>query len=161
MNNATKLAKFIDSGLKSDIREILVTKESPNKYTLFGKYTIILNQRGFYNVFSTKTMMIKEFSTLKTATAWCVFDHVGRYGEGQRLENLDLKLSSISTDIAIHKNMVRIANDSGSKLIYVTKLQEDNHKRRVTLQEINFYINSSRVLQEQKFQAKAPKFNYL
>lgn len=161
MTNATKLAKFIDSGLNSDIKEILVTKESPNKYTFFGKYTIILNQRGFYSVISAKSMVLKEFSTLKTATAWCVFDHVGKYSEGQRLENLDLKLSSISTDIAVHKNMVRSTDNSDSKLIYVTKLQEDNHRRRVTLQEINFYINSSRVLQEQKFRAKAPKFNYL
>lgn len=161
MTKATKLAKFIDSGLNSDIQEILVTKESPNKYTFFGKYTIILNHRGFYSVFSTKTMLFKEFSTLKTATAWCVFDHVGKYGEGQRLENLDLKLSSISTDIAVHKNMVKSTNDVDAKLIYVTKLQEDNHKRRITLQEIKFYINSSRVLQEQKFRAKSPKFNYL
>lgn len=161
MTNATKLAKFIDSGLKSEIREILVTKESPNKYTLFGKYTIMLNHRGFYNVFSTKTMSFVEFSSLKTATAWCVFDHSGRYSDGRRLENLDLKLSSISTDIAVHKNMVRSNIDSESKVIYITKLQEDNYKRRQTLQEINFYINSSRALQEQRFRTKAPKFNYL
>lgn len=161
MTNATKLAKFIDSGLNSDIREVLVTKESSNKYTLFGKYSIVLNIRGFYSVLSTKTMAIKEFSTLKTATAWCVFDHLGKYSNGQRLENLDLKLSSISTDIAVHKNMVRNTSDLDSRLIYLTKLQEDNHKRRITLQEINFYINSSRELQEQKFRAKATKFNYL
>lgn len=161
MTNATKLAKFIDSGLNSDIKEILVTKESPNKYTFFGKYNVILNQRGFYTVFSTKTLAFKEFSTLKTATAWCVFDHVGKHGSSQRLESLDLKLSSISTDIAVHKNMVRNATNIDTKSIYVTKLQEDNHRRRLTLQEINFYINSSRVLQEQKFRTKAPKFNYL
>lgn len=161
MTNASKLAKFIDSGLNSEIQDILVTKESPNKYTLFGKYTVMLNQRGFYSVFSTKTMTFREFSSLKTATAWCVFDHAGRYSEGRRLENLDLKLSSISTDIAVHKNMVRSNADSDSKVIYVTKLQEDNYKRKLTLQEINFYINSSRALQEQKFRTKAPKFNYL
>lgn len=161
MTNATKLAKFIDSGLNSDIREVLVTKESPNKYTLFGKYNVIPNIRGFYNVFSIKTMSLKEFSSLKTAIAWCVFDQLGKYSDGQRLENLDLKLSSISTDIAIHKNMVRTTTESGHKLIYLTKLQEDNHRRRITLQEIKFYINSSRELQEQKFRAKAPKFNYL
>lgn len=161
MNKAYKLAKFIDSGLNSDIRDILVTKEAPNKYTLFGKYTIILNRRGFYKVFSTKTMMFYEFSTLKIATAWCVFDQLSRYSEGRRLESLDLKLSSISTDIAIHKNMIRSTVDPNAKYIYITKLQEDNHKRRQTLEEINFYINNSRILQEQKFRSKAPKFNYL
>ena len=161
MTNATKLAKFIETGLDSDLQDILVTKQAPNKYTLFGKYNVVLNDRGFYSVFSIKTMTLKEFSTLKTATAWCVFDQVGKCRDGQRLENLDLKLSSISTDIAVHKNMVRNTDDSDTRLIYITKLQEDNHKRRITLQEINFYINTSRELQEQKFRAKAPKFNYL
>ena len=161
MTNATKLAKFIDSGLNSDIKDILVTKESANKYTLFGKYNVTLNKRGFYSVFSTTTMRFKEFSTLKTATAWCVFDQVGKYRNSDRLESLDLKLSSISTEIAVHKNMVKNASDVDAKLIYTTKLQEDNRKRRITLQEINFYINSSRALQEQKFRSKAPKFNYL
>ena len=90
MTNATKLAKFIVSGLDSSISEILVTKEHAGKYTLFNKYSIVLNKRGFYTVFSSKTMSLSEFSSLKIATTWCVFDHLGRYSEGRRVEHLDL-----------------------------------------------------------------------
>ena len=161
MTNATKLAEYINAELSSDIQEILVTRESATKYTLFGKYTILLNKRGFYTVFSTKTKSYYEFSTLKIATAWCVLDHAEKYVDGNRLENLDLKLSSIAVDIAVHKNMIKNAIHDDTKLISVTKLQEDNHRRRQTLREINFYINNSRELQEQRFRAKASKFNYL
>ena len=161
MTNATKLAKFIDSGLSSDIQDILVTKEHAGKYTLFGKYSIILNKRGFYAVFSSKTMTLNEFSSLKIATSWCVFDHLGRHRDGRRLEHLDLKLCSIAVDIAVHKNKIKSSTDTATNLIYTIKLQEDNFRRRQTLQEIKLYINNSRALQEQKFKTKAPKINYL
>lgn len=161
MTNATKLAKFIDSGFSSNIKEILVTKESSGKYTLFGKYSISLNKRGFYTVFSSKTMSLSEFSSLKIATSWCVFDHLNKYRESRRLEQLDLKLCSIAVDIAVHKNKIKSATDVASKMIYTIKLQEDNFCRRQTLNEIKVYINNSRALQEQKFRLKAPKINYL
>ena len=161
MTNAIKLANFIDSGLDSSISEILVTKEHAGRYTLFNKYSIVLNKRGFYTVFSSKTMSLNEFSSLKIATTWCVLDHLGRYSEGRRLEHLDLKLCSIAIDIAVHKKKIKSSNDVASKLIYTIKLQEDNFCRRQTLQEIETYINNSRALQEQKFRAKAPKINYV
>lgn len=161
MTNATKLAKFINSGLDSDIQEILVTKESSSKYTLFGKYSIVFNKRGFYAVFSTNTMTLHEFSSLKIAMTWCVLHHLSKYSDCHRLAKLDLKLCSIAIDIAVHKKKIKSSTDAAYKVIYIIKLQEDNYRRRQTLQEIKNYINNSRVLQEQKFRSKAPKINYL
>lgn len=149
MRTEIKLDQFFENELKSDLKEVLITKDRTGRYGLYGKYTIVPNKRGWFKVFS-KGIAI-EFETMRNAVTWCTLHHAGRIKEASRVEALDLKLSSISTDLRVHKHMFRKNQKNDSKWIYIIKMQEDTRKRKQILNEIKSYINSSKMIQTSKF----------
>jgi hypothetical protein len=98
-----------------------------------------------------------DFLSLKNATAWCVLRNSGDNQGASRIHNLDLKLSSIDIDIAVHKNKIKNAKSNFGTLISITKLQEDTYKRRWLVSELSHYINQSKRIQNNKFNAKDSK----
>lgn len=157
--DANKLAKFFKTELKNT-QDVVLSQDSSGKYYLFGKYAIV-QYPGLYKVYSLVRSEVIEFSTLKNATAFCVLEHAGKYKDANRVKSLDLKLSSIEVDIAVHKNKVRNARNRFDSLVNVTKLQEDNYKRRVMLAELGIHINNSRKIQDNKFTSKDSKIKRL
>lgn len=154
--NIKALSKFIDTELDTDIQEVLFTKDNQGKYYLFGKY-VIVRIDNLYKVYCLDTRNKLDFLSLKNATAWCVLRNSGDYQGASRIHNLDLKLSSIDIDIAVHKNKIKNAKSSFGTLISITKLQEDNYKRRWLVSELSHYINQSKTIQNNKFNAKDSK----
>jgi hypothetical protein len=148
MKTEIKLNQFFENELKSDLKEVLISKDQRGRYYLFGKYTIVPTKRGLYRVFA-KDIDI-EFENMRNAAAWCTLHHAKKYREARRIEDLDLRLSSIDTDLLVHRHMLKKRNDS-SKWIYMNKIQEDTVKRRRILDEIKSYINSSKIIQTGKF----------
>lgn len=160
MNNAIKLARFFEEELASSLGEVVLSKDKLGKYLLFGNYLVVPTNGGFYKVLSTKHEAPLEFSSLKNATSWCVLHNSGNYHGANRIQSLDLKLCSTNIDLAIHKKLAKVASSAFNKEIYTVKLQEDAYKRRIILQEINNYINTSKTIQESNFRKKDPNFNY-
>lgn len=160
MKDITKLANFVDSELDSSLKDVLLSRDSSGKYYLFGKYAII-NHKHFYKVYCIKSKEIVEFSSLKNATAFCVLQNAGKRLDAKRVMNLDLRLTSIDVDIAVHKNKIRNSKTTFDSTISITKLQEDTYKRRVLLAELNDYINNSKRIQDNNFRSKDSKIKHL
>jgi hypothetical protein len=58
--------------------------------------------------------------------------------------------------------MVKNAENIENKWIYIIKLEEDTYKKKMMLTEINSYINTSKMLQANRFsQKKQPVFSRL
>jgi hypothetical protein len=150
------LSNFIDSELDTDLQEVLFTKDAQGKYYLFGKY-VIVRLNNLYKVYCLDTRNKVDFLSLKNATAWCVLRNSGDNQGASRIHNLDLKLSSIDIDIAVHKNKIKNAKSNFGTLISITKLQEDTYKRRWLVSELSHYINQSKRIQNNKFNAKDSK----
>ena len=150
------LSNFIDSELDTDLQEVLFTKDAQGKYYLFGKY-VIVRLNNLYKVYCLDTRNKVDFLSLKNATAWCVLRNSGDNHGASRIHNLDLKLSSIDIDIAVHKNKIKNAKNNFGTLISITKLQEDTYKRRWLVSELSHYINQSKRIQNNKFNAKDSK----
>jgi hypothetical protein len=150
------LSNFIDSELDTDLQEVLFTKDAQGKYYLFGKY-VIVRLNNLYKVYCLDTRNRVDFLSLKNATAWCVLRNSGDNQGASRIHNLDLKLSSIDIDIAVHKNKIKNAKSNFGTLISITKLQEDTYKRRWLVSELSHYINQSKRIQNNKFNAKDSK----
>jgi len=162
MTTVTKLDKFFDSQLKSDIQDVLITKDSKGRYSLFGKYSIVLTTVGYHKVVSGTMESPIEFAQLKNAVTWCTLINANRHKEAKRVVDLDLRLSSIDFDLSVHRNILKKSKDSDTKWVYIIKVQEDIFKRRVIVEEINSYINSSRTIQHGKFdQNKKPNFKFM
>ena len=155
-----KLASFVDSELSSDLQEVIFAKDTSGKYYLLGKY-VIVNNKNMYNVYSLKNGNKCEFTSLKNATAWCILDNAGKYMDARRIETLDLRLSSIDVDIAVHKNKIKNSTNNFNILVSVTKLQQDTYKRRMLLSELSNYIDNSKKIQESNFRTKDSKIKHL
>lgn len=159
MIDVTKLENFVNTELTSSLKEVLVTKDASGKYYLFNKYIIIQNKNN-YNVYSSNPTLKLEFTSLKNATAWCIFDNAGKYKDARRVETLDLRLSSIDVDIAVHKNKIKTSKNNYITLISLTKLQQDTYKRRIIVSELTNYIDNSKRIQDSNFATKGSKIKY-
>lgn len=159
MTDASKLAYFIKDRLSSELQEVMLTKDASGKYYLFGKY-VIVKRSNLYKVYCSKEQGPHDFCSLKSATAWCVLDNAGKYIEARRIENLDLRLSSIDVDIAVHKNKIKRSSNDYSNLISLTKLQQDIQKRRHLLAELDYYIDNSKKIQDKNFRIKDSKIKH-
>lgn len=160
MTNIAKLAKFFDNEFNTSLRNVLLSHDSSGKYYLFGKFAIV-QHRHFYKVYCVQSGDIFDFSSLKNATAYCVLENAGKRMDARRVMNLDLKLSSIDVDIAVHKNKLKTSTDNFITLVSITKLQEDTYKRRVILAELNDHINNSKKIQDNNFRSKDSKIKHL
>jgi hypothetical protein len=153
------LSKFIDTELNTELQEVLFTCDNQGKYYLFGKY-VIVRVNNLYKVYRNDTRSKLDFLSLKNATAWCVLNNSGDNYGAYRIHNLDLKLSSIDIDIAVHKNKIKSAKSNFGTLISLTKLQEDTYKRRQLVSELSYYVNHSKRIQDGKFNAKDSKIKH-
>jgi len=141
---ASKLAKFFDKELR-DAKKMLIVA-GPTGYELFGRIQ-----------YDEKV----ELSSLKHAVAWCILADCGKYHQSRRLHFLDLKLLSLATDTTIHRKKLKSASTDYDRLLYKIKLQEDFHRRKTVISEIETYIKNSKNLHEVKMTPKKQRiFKY-
>lgn len=145
-----KIASFFEETLSSRIKDLVVVS-GPNEYELFGRFRIHARDYHTYVTYDNITKESKEFSALRYAASWCTLVNANKYLESRRLCSLDLKLCSILVDIAIHRKMLKTASTPEERILYSNKLQEDSYKKKVVLQEMQTFINSSKTLQASKF----------
>ncbi len=158
--DVTKIARFVDNELSSELRELIFTKDSSGKYYLFNKY-IIFRMKNNYKVFCLETSERIEFASLKNAAAWCILENAGKYRDARRIVSLDLKLSSIEVDIAAHKNRIKNSTSEFTTMVSITKLQQDTFKRRQLISELTEYVNNSKTIQDRNFRIKDSKIKRL
>lgn len=134
--------------LKNKIKDLLVIRNDDGTYHLFGKYQIERMGVNNYVVFTQEQQL--EFSSLKHAVTWCVFDKNNKYKEVKRIHELDGLLGSIEVNILQHSRLAEKYNDE-SKDIFLAKLYEDRIKKKQLTHEISEFINLSKHWQSKKF----------
>ncbi len=155
MTVITKLNKFFEEELQSELRNVLITKDASGTYSLFGKYTITPSN-GYFKV-KAKNLYV-EFTTLKNALAYVTLHHAEKYREANRIQRLDLSLCSVNVELQVHRNILK---NTDNKLLYMIKIQEETIKKRRIVEEIKSYINSSIRIQATRFtQSEKPNFKY-
>lgn len=158
MTTVSKLNKFFDDELNSDLRDVLITCDQSGRYTLFGEYSIIPTTSGYYRIRGNNIDL--ELTNIKNALAYVTLIHAGKHSEARRVQQLDLRLCSVNVELAVHRNILRNRSSTDSKLLYIIKIQEDSIKKRRIVDEIKSHINSSIRIQEHKFdRARKPIFN--
>lgn len=147
----TKFEKFLQREMTDALTDVIVLADKDGSYELFGKYAIYPLKSGNFKVRDLETEKTHIFSNVKNAVTWCTFDHVQKMHEANRIKDLDSRLSSIEVDIAVHQRMVSLAKDANSKWLYINKYREDILKKRMLANELNSHINTSKMIQAQKF----------
>lgn len=154
MNNAATIAKvekFFAKEYYLKYKDILIFQNDDGSYELFDKYHISKEING-YKVVSNS--IEKIFASLKNAVTWCVFDSRNKMHQSKRIEYLDKMLAGTEVNIMIHKNLIKKTSDLENKLIYVSKLSQEQVRKKEMLEELDEFIVQSKTWQTSKFATK-------
>lgn len=135
----------------SKIRDLFIVRENDGSYNLFGRYVIVPTNIGTYKVILEEENLELDFSLLRYAVTWCVFQKNNKYKELKRIYELDGLLSGIDVSIEQHKKLALKTVGSDDRYIYLAKLEEDKRKKRIFMNELNSYAEQSKYWQTKKF----------
>lgn len=134
-----------------DIKELFIVQEDDGSYNIFGTYLIKKNDDLYFvSLINDPTILPMDFSTLKYAVTYCVFDKNQKNKENKRLYELDRYIGALNVNIAQHEKMLK-KSTIPDKYIYVAKLNEDKLRKRKFLQELERYLTVSKYLQTNKY----------
>lgn len=155
MNNLiiAKIEKFFAKEFPSKYKDILIFQNDDGSYELFDKYLINKHVAG-YLITSKYCTDGKIFSSLKNAVTWCIFDNKNKVHQTNRIEYLDKMLAGTEVNILVHKKLIEKTSDIEHKLIYVSKLSQEQVRKKEMLEELDDFIVQSKNWQTRKF---APK----
>jgi hypothetical protein len=148
-----KIERFFENNLLNADISFSIFKIPKGDYFLFGKY-LIKNTKGLYTVTIENNNDLKiVFTSLKVAVTWCVFHDKKHFTECKIIENLDFKLSGIDTDIIQHNKLLDKSVDEQIRMIYYSKIEEDEDKKRLLIKKLNKYMNMSTEWQNKRYTA--------
>lgn len=138
--------------LNSKISDLLIIRENDGSYFLFGKYKIVVDDLGNHKLlYSFDDELIHNFSNLRNAVTYCVFEKNKKTKFLPRIIELDSTLGSLEVMIAQHEKLLKKSTDSDKKSIYLAKLYEEKLKKREMTKEINGFIQTSKYWQTKKY----------
>jgi hypothetical protein len=111
---------------------------------VFGEYLIARIKDG-YRIYTKNTFTEVEFSNIKNAFAWVIFDRAGRFKVGQRIVELDAKISSLGVEIEIHKKS-STKSDTGKYVILLNKIQDESKRKQELVRELDNYLETAKRL---------------
>jgi hypothetical protein len=151
-NKKAKVEKFLTKQLTTtnNTSNILLLQVDDNNHILFGKYAIT-KENNSYILRMDNDDKERTFSTLKTAVTWCVFNERKKTVECKQIEQIDCKLSSLEVDILQKTKVLNNTKDEKFKFVYISKIEEDNMKKKILLKQLNRFINISKAWQDKKF----------
>ena len=146
----TKMSTVLQDELSS-MKDIVIFKVDNDSYELFNRYSVCLDSNGNCVVNVKNISNKKYFSSLRNAVTWCIYNNTNKFGEANRVEELDLMLCSMETAIKLHKNMIQKSKNTDASLIYAAKLSEEQLKYKTMKKEILAYIKQSKIWQDSKY----------
>lgn len=149
-----KIEKFFEQRIYTGALNISVLKSLNGDHFVFGKY-LIKSINGSYSVTQENGHDI-VFSTLKVAITWCVFHDKKLMTECKEIEKVDFKLYSVEIDISQHNKILNNTKDTQIRMIYYSKLEDDDDRKKILLEKLNKYINMSRRWQNYRYTNAKP-----
>ena len=154
-----KFNKIISSRVVDEVESISIIEIDTNIYQVFGKYYINKRAKNQAVVASKSGDIIHEFTSMRNAICWCIYDIRGKYVAANRIIMLDRNISSEEAQITVHRTLLNKSKNTDDKLIYLAKLNEDKFKRQSMISELTNYLDESDYWQQSKFKLKTTHYN--
>ena len=138
------------------LKETSVIQNENGDYELFGKYTVSKESNG-YAITRLNDDDPLVFGSLQNAVTWATLDNQVRVYDSNRVYELDHKLSSLEVEAEIHFKRYKNSKDGDTKLLYLSKLQEDRIKKKQVSHELQSYVRTTREWQMKKFRKETAK----
>lgn len=145
----SKLNNFVNREYDKAAK-VIIFQNDDGSYELFDIF-IITREENTYVVQKKTSYLSKTFFSLKNAVSWCIFEYKNKLNEANRVESLDRILNSILAEIDTHKYLVERTSDLDKKMIYLSKLSDNQVRKRSVFKELNYLTNSSYYLQLKQF----------
>lgn len=150
------LTRIVSGPELQRLQENTVLQNENGDYELFGQYTVSKEGTGYaITRLNDDTPLI--FGSLQNAVTWATLDKQVKVYDSNRVYDLDHKLSSLEIEAEIHFKRYKNSKDGDTKLLYLTKLQEDRIKKKQVAHELQSYVNTIRAWQMKKFRKETTK----
>tara|TARA_R110000868_G_scaffold200494_1_gene447869 strand:+ start:1389 stop:1862 length:474 start_codon:yes stop_codon:yes gene_type:complete len=148
-----RIISFLHTAYATKNDDISIYRNDDGSYDFFDRY-IIVDHGAKVTVEIKYNYGTHEFSSLKNAVTWCIFEKQNKIMITKRIASLDSMISSVEAEIAIHKGMVKRSKIPDSTLIWLAKLNEEQRSRTAMVNELDGYIRESKNWQSKKFAMK-------
>lgn len=148
------IAEFYEKDFIQNHNNLSIFKNPDGSYELYNKYHIVQDTDKKFKVDYPGNIKVKTFYNLKNAVSWCIFDQKNKIYESNRLEQLDQKIDSLTASIKLHNNLINKTSDIDTKIIYFSKISQDEYQRNGMLQELNSLNNLVFYWQSQQFKSQ-------
>lgn len=137
----TKLINMLGSVNLGRLKKTTILQINNNCYELYGKYVIKKIAKNHYVVYKNKTHTQQEFCNLKNSMAWCYFDSIERLYNTMRIQELDRKITSLTSELKIQESILNKTKDLDKKNIYYTKIAENKLIYKAVTKELLKYAH--------------------
>lgn len=147
-----KYTKDFDRMMRQEFPEIvqnLIFQDEDGSYRVFDRYSIVKENPG-YRVYCSATD-IGVFSSTKTALSWCIADKNKAYNLARDIYNLDVKLSSLTSDINARANIADSSKEPLFRETIATKLESKIIRKKKVETELAKCVNWAKYCQQRGF----------
>lgn len=147
--NLEKLARIVERDLPN-LENIAILKDS-NEYMVFGCYRVIKQPKKHSVAVYKHSVLLQEFSSLRTALSWCIADKHNQYTLSQDIIRLDVSKNMLESDLAVRQPLGLKITDP--KLRESVMLKIDTRKRRLSevTEQLDKCVNLAKYWQTRGF----------
>jgi hypothetical protein len=147
-----KLTQEFDRMMRQEFPETLsnlIFQDDDGSYKVFDRYTI-LNEKTGCRVYCSATD-VGKFSNTKSALSWCIADKNKLYTLARDILALDIKLSSLTSDIAVRANLADRSKQPLFRETIETKLETKIIRKKQVEEQLSKCVNWAKYIQQRGF----------
>jgi hypothetical protein len=144
--------KEFERALRDELKDVLpntIFQNENGSYSVFGKYRIEPAHPG-YLVYCAATE-VGTFTQTKSALSWCIADKFQAYNTARDILELDIKLGTMTRDIAVRTAIAEHSNKWEFSDIIGTKLETKIIRKKKVENELTKCINWAKYIQQRGF----------
>ena len=126
-------------------------------YEMFGRYRIMRDNHRFY-VFKDENL-IKEFTSLRTASSWCVADRYQQSLLAKEIQRLDDRMAVIEQSLRTRQHCRDHTHDSHKRCLLDTKISGRSQELNMVAKQLEKCVWRAKYLQFRGFHNDTQRHN--
>ena len=132
-----------------DLSSNTIWQTEAGDYEVFDRYMIVKEGNGFRVHCSATDVGL--FSTTKSALSWCIADKFTHYNLARDILALDVKLRSLTSDIATRANLADRSKNALFRETIETKLETKIIRKKQVEEQLAKCVNYAKYCQQRGF----------
>ena len=148
MNNTKEFERMMRQEFPDTLPN-LIYRDDNGDYCVFDRYKIIPQRPGYLVMCSATEVGV--FGSTKSAMSWCIADKHKLYKLARDILALDIKLTSITSDINVRANVADQSKQPQFRETIETKLESKIIRKKKVESELAKCVNWAKYMQQRGF----------